>query len=55
MLALIAVDPGEAVLRIAAFEEPPDDVLLDAAAEAAARSQLGRMPGGALEERARFL
>ena len=35
--APFAVDPGEAVLRIAAGEESPDDVLLYAAAEAAAR------------------
>jgi len=32
--ALIAVDPGRAVVRIAAFEEALDDVFLDAAAQA---------------------
>ena len=48
MPALIAVDPREAVLRIAAFEEPFDDTFLDATAEPAARLQLRRMPGGAL-------
>jgi hypothetical protein len=31
--ALIAANPGEAVLRVAAFEEPFDDALLDATAE----------------------
>jgi len=46
--ALIAVNPGEAVLRVAAFEEPFDDALLDATAEPATRLQLRRMPGGAL-------
>ena len=48
MPALIAVDPGEAVLRIAAGEEAFDDVFLDATPEAAARPQLRRMPGGTL-------
>jgi len=38
MPALVAIDPGETVLRIAAGEEPPDDVLLHAAAKATARS-----------------
>jgi hypothetical protein len=46
--ALAAVNPGEAVLRVAAFEEPFDDTFLDATAEPATRLQLGRMPGGAL-------
>jgi hypothetical protein len=53
MPAMVAVDPGEAVLRIAAGEESPDDVLLDAAAEAAFRPQFRRMPGGAPVQRAR--
>jgi hypothetical protein len=38
--ALVAVDPGEAMLRIAALEEPPDDVVLDAAPETAVRLQV---------------
>jgi len=42
MPALVAVDPGEAVLRIAAGEEAFDDVLLDAAAEAAGKPTAGR-------------
>jgi len=42
------LNPGEAVLRVAAFEEPCDDTFLDATAEPATRRQLGRMPGGAL-------
>jgi len=49
---MVTVDPGEAVLRITAFEEPPDDVLLDTAAEAAACLQFRRVPGSALVERA---
>ena len=48
MPALIAVNPGEAVLRVTAFEEPFDDTFLDATAEPATRLQLGRTPGGAL-------
>jgi hypothetical protein len=48
VLALIAVNPGKAVLRVAAGEESFDDIFLDVTAEPAARLQLGRMPGGAL-------
>ncbi len=50
---MVAVDPGESVLRIAAFEEPFDDILLDVASEPAARFQLRRMPGGILIKRRR--
>jgi hypothetical protein len=50
---MVAVDPGEPVLRIAACEEPFDDIFLDAAPEPAARPQLGRMPGSALIKRRR--
>lgn len=53
MPALIAVDPGEAVVRIAAFEKAFDDVFLDAAPEPVIRLQLGRMPGRTLVQRAR--
>ena len=53
MPAMVAVDPGEPVLRIAACEEPFDDIFLDAAPEPAARPHLGRMPGGALIKRRR--
>lgn len=53
MTAMVAVDPGETELRVAAGEEPPDDVLLDAAPETAARSQLRCVPGGALVQRRR--
>lgn len=53
MSALIAVDPGEATLRIAAGEEAFDDIDFDAPPEPATRFQFGRMPGGALVERAR--
>ena len=53
MPAMVAVDPGEAVLRIAAFEESSDDIFLDATPEAAVRLQLGRMPGGTLVQRGR--
>jgi hypothetical protein len=35
MPTMAAVDPGEAALRIATFEEPPDDAFLDTAAKAA--------------------
>lgn len=54
--ATAAVDPGETMLRVAAFEEPPDDVLLDAAPEPAARPQFRSMPDDALVQsrRARF-
>jgi hypothetical protein len=51
MQALVAVDPGEAMLRIAAGEEPLDDIDFDAPPEPATRLQLGRMPGGALIQR----
>lgn len=54
MPAMVAVDPGEAVLRISAGDESPDDVFFDTAAKAAARSQFRRMPGSALAERRIF-
>jgi hypothetical protein len=44
---------GTGWLWIAAFEEPPDDMLLDAAPKPAARPQLGCMPCGALMQRRR--
>ncbi len=53
MAAIAAAQPGEAVMRIAAFEEALDDVLLDPAHEAAARLQLRRVPYSALIERVR--
>ena len=53
MPALIAVDPREAVLRVAAGEEPFDDIDFDAPPEPATSLQLGRMPGGALIQRRR--
>ena len=53
MPALVAVDSGEAVLRVAAGKEPFDDIYFDATPEPATRLQFMRMPGGALVERAR--
>lgn len=53
MTALVAVDPGETVLRVAAGEEPRDDVLLDVTLEPAACLQFWRVPGGALMQRRR--
>ena len=53
MAALIAVDSRETMLRVAALEEPCDDICLDAAPEPAARLQFGRMPGSAFIERRR--
>jgi hypothetical protein len=44
---------GEAVLRIAACEEPFDGIDFDAPPEPATRLQFGRMPGGALIKRRR--
>jgi hypothetical protein len=44
MPVLVAVDPGEAMLRHAAFKEAPDDVLFDAAHETDIRVRVSRMP-----------
>jgi hypothetical protein len=41
--ALRAIEPGKAVVRIAAFEKPLDDVFLDSACEAVAAFQLRRV------------
>ena len=49
MPALIAVDPGEAALRIPASEEPFDDIYFDATPEPATRLQFMRMPDCALD------
>jgi len=38
---LIAVNPGEAVLRVAGFEEPFDDTFLDRTAEPATAFRSG--------------
>ncbi len=53
MAAIPAAQPGKAMMRVAAFEEALDDVLLDAAREAIARFQLRRLPDRTLVECAR--